>query len=82
MVALYSLTWAKNDISGNPRMKVYVYELEQLGLSINDLKALRCYNFRYSDHGRYVSFNVQYCYTDPVLFALISRNILNHGALL
>lgn len=63
MAALYSLAWAKNDIYGNPRMKVCVYELEQLGLSVNDLKSLRCYNFRYSERGRYVSFNVQYCYT-------------------
>lgn len=63
MRELLSLTWAKNDIYGNPRMRVCVYELEQLGLSIDDLKALRCYNFRYSDHGRYVSFNVQYCYS-------------------
>lgn len=63
MRELFSLEWAKNDIYGNPRMKVCVYELEQLGLSIDDLKALRCYNFRYSDHGRYVSFNVQYCYS-------------------
>lgn len=58
-----SLTWAKNDIYGNPRMRICVDELEQLGLSVNDLKELRCYNFRHSDHGRYVSFNVQYCYT-------------------
>lgn len=63
MAALYSLEWAKNDCYGNPRMKVCIYELEQLGLSIDDLKALRCYNFRYSERGRYVSFNIQYCYT-------------------
>lgn len=63
MAALYSLTWSKNDIYGNPRMKVCVYELEQLGLSVNDLKALRCYKFRYSERGRCVSFNTQYCYT-------------------
>lgn len=63
MCELFSLEWSKNDVYGNPRMKVCVYELEQLGLSIDDLKALRCYNFRYSDRGRYVSFNVQYCYS-------------------
>lgn len=63
MAALYSLVRAKNDIYGNPRMRVCVYELEQLGLSVENLKELRCYNFRYSDHGRYVSFNVQYCYS-------------------
>lgn len=63
MRELLSLEWAKNDIYGNPRMRVCVYELEQSGLSVNDLKALRCYDFRYSDHGRYVSFNVQYCYS-------------------
>lgn len=63
MAALYSLARSKNDIYGNPRMRVCVYELEQLGLSVNDLKALRCYNFRYSERGRYVSFNVQYCYS-------------------
>lgn len=63
MCELYSLKWAKNDIYGNPRMRVFVYELEQLGLSIDDLKELRCYNFRYSNNGRYVSFNVQYCYS-------------------
>ena len=63
MRELFSLEWAKNDVNGNPRMRVCSYELEQLGLSVNDLRALRCYNFRYSDHGRYVSFNVQYCYS-------------------
>lgn len=63
MSALYSLAWAKNDIYGNPRMKVYVYELEQLGLSIDDLAELACYNFRYSEKGRYLSFNVPYKYT-------------------
>lgn len=73
MSALYSLVWAKNDIYGNPRMKVCVYELEQLGLSVNDLKALRCYNFRYSERGRYISFNVQYCYT----MTSFERDLLN-----
>ena len=63
MRELLSLECAKNDIYGNPRMRVCVYELEQLGLSVDDLKALRCYNFRYSEHGRCVSFNVPYCYS-------------------
>ena len=63
MRELFSLEYSKNDVYGNPRMRVCVYELEQLGLSIADLKALRCYNFRYSERGRYVSFNVQYCHS-------------------
>ena len=39
MCELLSLEWAKNDIYGNPRMRVCVYELESRGLSIDDLKS-------------------------------------------